>query len=222
MLKSMFIYDMIYTKILLKRDMIMEFNERLQELRKQKGFTQEELAAALYVSRTAISKWESGRGYPNIDSLKAIAKVFSVSLDDLLSGEEMLTIAEEDNKRSVNGFRDLIFGLLDVCTLLLVFLPFFAQRIDGKIHEVSLMNLTEAAVYLKTIYLILVIATAGWGVLVLAFQNYQGRYWVLFKSKISLVLSTIGAFAFILSLQPYAAIFLFSFLIIKVFLLLKK
>ena len=52
----------------------MEFNEKLQELRKQKGLTQEELSEILYVSRTAISKWESGRGYPNIDSLKAISK----------------------------------------------------------------------------------------------------------------------------------------------------
>ena len=54
----------------------MEFNEKLQELRKQKGLTQEELAEALYVSRTAISKWESGRGVPNIESLKAISKFF--------------------------------------------------------------------------------------------------------------------------------------------------
>ena len=48
----------------------MELNEKLQELRKQKGLTQENLAEVLCVSRTAISKWESGRGYPNIDSLK--------------------------------------------------------------------------------------------------------------------------------------------------------
>ena len=56
----------------------MEFNERLQELRKQKGLTQEELAKELYVSRTAVSKWESGRGYPGIESLKMIAKFFSL------------------------------------------------------------------------------------------------------------------------------------------------
>jgi transcriptional regulator with XRE-family HTH domain len=70
----------------------MELKEKLQALRKQKGLTQEELAAALYVSRTAISKWESGRGYPSIDSLRAIADFFSVSLDELLSGEAMLSV----------------------------------------------------------------------------------------------------------------------------------
>ena len=57
----------------------MEFNEKLQELRKAKSLTQEELAEALFVSRAAISKWESGRGYPSLDSLKEISKFFSVS-----------------------------------------------------------------------------------------------------------------------------------------------
>ena len=76
----------------------MEFNEKLLELRKAKGLTQEELAKSLYVSRTAVSKWESGRGYPNIDSLKAISRFFGVTIDELLSGDELLTIAEEDHK----------------------------------------------------------------------------------------------------------------------------
>ena len=45
----------------------MDFGEKLQELRKSRGLTQAELAEALYVSSTAVSKWESGRGYPSID-----------------------------------------------------------------------------------------------------------------------------------------------------------
>ena len=57
----------------------MELNEKIQELRKKKGLTQEELAQHLFVSRTAVSKWESGRGYPNIDSLKAMARFFGAS-----------------------------------------------------------------------------------------------------------------------------------------------
>ena len=100
----------------------MEFNEKLQELRKQKGLTQEELAQLLFVSRTAVSKWESGRGFPSIESLKAIAKLFSVSLDALLSGEEILAIAEKDNKEKENTIRDLVLGLLDCGMALLLFL----------------------------------------------------------------------------------------------------
>ena len=92
----------------------MEFHEKLQTLRQQKGLTQEELAQALFVSRAAISKWESGRGYPNIDSLKAIARFFSVTVDMLLSGEEVLTIAEETQRQRDGQFQDLVFGLLDL------------------------------------------------------------------------------------------------------------
>jgi transcriptional regulator with XRE-family HTH domain len=84
----------------------MEFNEKLQILRKQKGLTQEELATQLYVSRTAISKWESGRGTHSIDSLKAIACFFSVTVDDLLSSEQLLTIAEKDQKQRNIRMRD--------------------------------------------------------------------------------------------------------------------
>lgn len=71
----------------------MEFCEKLQKLRSDEGLTQEELAEKLFVSRTAISKWESGRGYPSIDSLKVIANHFHVTIDELIGPEEIVTLA---------------------------------------------------------------------------------------------------------------------------------
>ena len=199
----------------------MEFNEKLQELRKQKGLTQEELAEEIFVSRTAISKWESGRGYPNIDSLKAIAKFFSVTVDELLSGEEILSIAEEDNKEKEIRIRDLVFGLLDICASLLLFLPLFAQKADGVIREASLMELSAVSMYLKIAYFVFIAVIVVWGVLSLAMQNATKTFWVKCKSKVSLVLSAIGVLMLIVSLQPYAAVYLFVFLIIKALMLIK-
>ena len=201
---------------------IMEFNEKLQELRKQKGLTQEELAQALFVSRTAISKWESGRGYPNIDSLKGVAKFFGVTIDELLSGDEVLTIAEEDNKQKEKHFRDLVFGLLDLSVAMFFFVPFFAQKVDGVIEEVSLLYLTEIAIYLRIAYFVVVVGIVLWGILTLALQNCNQRFWVQIKNKISLILNGIGTLLFIISLQPYGAVFLLVFLMIKVLILIKK
>ena len=129
----------------------MEFNEKLQELRKRKGLTQEDLAEAIFVSRTAISKWESGRGYPNIESLKALAKFFDITIDELLSGDELLTIAEENTKQRETHFCDLVFGLLDCSVAMFLFLPFFGQKMDTAIQEVSLFALTGISSWLRSI-----------------------------------------------------------------------
>lgn len=199
----------------------MEFNEKLQELRKQKNLTQEELAEALYVSRTAISKWESGRGYPNIDSLKAISKFFSVSLDELLSGDELLTIAEEDNRQKERHLRNLVFGLLDCSVAMFLFLPFFGQGANGVIQEVSLLSLTVVEMYVKISYRVIVFGIVLWGIFSLAFQNCKRTFWVQNKDKISLGLSLVAALFFIVSKQPYAAVFIFTLLVIKALMLIK-
>ncbi|MBR1969036.1 MAG: helix-turn-helix domain-containing protein [Clostridia bacterium] len=199
----------------------MEFNEKLQELRKNKGLTQEELAEALYVSRTAISKWESGRGYPSIDSLKEIAKYFSVTIDELLSSNEVLSIAEEDNKQREKHFRSLVFGLLDISVLMFFFLPFFGQKANGVIQEVSLLSLNGIASYLQITYYAIVICIAVYGILTLAFQNFQKAFWVNNRDKISLILNAVAVFLFIISSQVYAGAFLFIFLVIKALMLIK-
>lgn len=200
----------------------MEFNEKLQELRKHKGLTQEELAELLFVSRTAVSKWESGRGYPNIDSLKAIARFFGVTIDELLSGDELLTIAEKDTEQKENHIRDLVFGLLDISVAVFFFLPLFGQKVNGIIQEVSLLSLTGIASYLRIAYFVVAIGIAVFGILTLALQKCQQLFWVRNKNRISLILNAVGVTLFIISTQPYAAILLFVFLVIKGLLLIKS
>lgn len=200
----------------------MEFNEKLQELRKNKNLTQEDLAKKLYVSRTAISKWESGRGYPSIDSLKAIANFFSISLDELLSTNEALTIAQEDNKEKQNRYRDLIYGVIDMSYLMLLFLPFFGSKINGEIKATSLLSLVTTQPYLKILYLIFVSSAILIGVLTLALQNINCEAWSKTKSKVSLILTVALILLFIISQQPYSAVFCFATLIIKSFLVVNR
>ena len=198
----------------------MTFGEKLKKLRTDGGLTQDELAEKIYVTRTAISKWESDRGYPNIDSLKAISKFFSVSIDLLLSSDEVLTIAEEDHKQKEKRFKDLVYALLDLCIAMLLFLPFFAEN-NGVIRSVSLIALEGVQPYLKAAYFIVVIGTFFAGVLALALQNCQKAFWTKSKTNTSLMLGTISVLLFVISSQPYAAVFAFVLLLIKAFILIK-
>lgn len=200
----------------------MEFNEKLQQLRKQKNLTQEELAEKLYVSRTAVSKWESGRGYPNIDSLKAIAKFFGVTVDALLTGEELLTLAEEDSKKKESHFWFLLSGLLDCSVLMFFFLPFFGQNADGIVLSVSLFALTEIAPGLKIVFFAVTVLLGLWGMLTLALQNWQNAIWLGQHNVLSVLLTSAGVLVFILCRQPYAAAFLFVILLSKLLILIKK
>ena len=75
----------------------MQFHERLKQLRKERGFTQEELAERLHVSRSAVAKWENGLGLPSDDSLKDIAEYFNVTREELLADRETQTIIVEKN-----------------------------------------------------------------------------------------------------------------------------
>lgn len=200
----------------------MELSEKLYDLRKQKGLTQEELAEILFVSRTAISKWESGRGYPSIDSLKAISECFSVTVDDLLSGKELLSIAEKYSIEKTRHMRDLIFGLLDCSVLLLIFIPVFGQRDGDAVRHVSLLSLTDIAKYMKVVYFAVISLTLVWGFASLALQNCNRTIWIKSKNSVSAVLSILSVLIFMATLEPYAATFSFMLLIFKGVLLLKR
>lgn len=200
----------------------MEFGEKLQELRKNKGLTQEELAEALFVSRTAISKWESGRGYPNIDSLKEISKFFSVSIDDLLSGEKLISIAQQENKRNIKDIFDLLFGITDIMTLTLILLPLYPKTIDDIIYSVNLLEYSEksqTSVLLHWIFFTLLVLV---GILKVVFNRLHLENICKTMTIVSMVISIILVLFLAMTREAYAIAMIFLLLVVKGVLLMHK
>lgn len=118
-------------------------------MRKNRGLTKEELAQVLYVSRIAISKWESGRGYPSIDSLKEISNYFGVTIDDLL------------------------FGMVDLFSFILIVLPLYPKPIDGYIFSVNLFSYTETTWFNRWIYWIMFIILIMVGIVKIVLTQFK-------------------------------------------------
>ena len=199
----------------------MDFNEKLQQLRTKNGLTQEQLAEKVFVSRVAVAKWESGRGYPNLDSLKMLAKVFNVSIDDLLSSEEIIDIAEIQTKNKGNILRTLILGITDVMAALLFVIQLFAIRFEDRIDIVTLQYFTQTSVYVRITFSVFIGLSLLYGILELIFQNLQTQV----KQKVELILS--GAFSSLgimfaaLSNQPNICIFFFVLFLAKILVVLR-
>ncbi|MCB5066842.1 helix-turn-helix domain-containing protein [Streptococcus mutans] len=91
--------------------MIMTFETRLRDYRKQLGLSQEKLAEELHISRQAITKWESGAGTPDVVNLMALSDFFQVSIDQLLFGKEANRqskdfIYESSTEYDIDGEKD--------------------------------------------------------------------------------------------------------------------
>lgn len=80
----------------------MELYERLRELRKKAGYSQEILAEMLGVSRQAVSKWESGQGKPEIDNVIKLTEIYKVSADYILLGIENKSVTHASEKKELN------------------------------------------------------------------------------------------------------------------------
>jgi len=198
----------------------MEFSEKLQELRKSRSMTQEELAEALFVSRTAISKWESGRGYPSIDSLKEISRFFSVTIDDLICSDEMITVAENDKKEFVSKYISLICNALDILLVILLFIPAFGNG-SASSETVSLFGLNGITPWLKTVFVVIIGITILNGICGAIITNFNKSIWNRHRLVTGVVLSILSVTVFIVTRQPYAGIVCFAFLVVKGLLIAK-
>ena len=200
----------------------MEFGEKIQKLRDQNKWTQEQLAEKLYVSRTAVSKWESGKGYPNIDSLKDIAKLFNKTVDELLSSEEIIDIAKEENTSNIKRTNNLIYGLLDIISILFIFLPLYAHKTEDFVYSVSLMSTNDIGNIIKILYIVIFSVLSLIGITELILQFIDNKKIQRVVNIISLILESFSVLFFAISRQTYLTAIIFIILTIKIIVVIKN
>lgn len=96
----------------------MNFGENLQTLRKLKNYSQEDLADKLQVSRQAVSKWESGTGYPETEKLISICDLFDCSMDELIKGK--ISIDSNSEKKVYDSFMNKFSKSISLATMLIL------------------------------------------------------------------------------------------------------
>ena len=190
----------------------MELSEKIQKLRKERGLTQEQFARELFVSRTAVSKWETGRGVPSMDSLRMSAQFFGITLDELLRAEEVITIAEKENQKNLNHFAFCMDGICNVTAVLGLLLPLYkAESADG-FASVPLYQLKS---WLSVFFWIIPLAMALCGVFQILMSKSDKQRLKKTVNILGMAFNISAIFLLILSGQPYPAVMFFALLLIK-------
>lgn len=90
----------------------MNIGKRLKDARIESGYTQEQVAEQLDVSRQTISSWENGRTFPDIVSVVSLSDIYDVSLDVLIKGDEKMLEHLEESTNIVNSNKKLLFAII--------------------------------------------------------------------------------------------------------------
>lgn len=139
----------------------MKLHEKIYNLRKKEGLSQEALAEKLGVSRQSVSKWETGEATPEVGKLLALSKLFGVTTDYLLNDEaeesteseapspdfEVTAVNEAPTKKSKNSARKLLIALL-ICILLCIFVLPLVMAILG--YSIFQMSPAVETIYAET------------------------------------------------------------------------
>ena len=201
----------------------MEFCEKIKKIRTDNNLTQEQFAEKLFVSRTAVSKWESGKGYPSIDSLKYMSKLFSISIDELLSSEEILDIAEQDKQQKLKKNNGFIFGAFDILSLFMIILPLYASTVNNYIYSVSLFATlfakNDLLNYIKISYLVSYIILFIIGIIEIILSLLGKEKIQKYLNIISISIHLLVILFLIMTKEPYACSLIFMLFVFKSFLL---
>lgn len=180
----------------------MYVGHKIKKLRQDHHMTQEQLAEKLHVTRNAVSKWETDKGIPNMDSLLAIAKLFHVSLDNLFSDEE-IAIMTMENAETLEHHKNLIYALIltIVYASIGILIPYYSFKFDPT------SGLAVFVILLPISYILLgaisVLMRTRWPYVVIAAAIALTPIYIYFDSLSSISLGFWGVIYFIIYLLSY-------------------
>mgnify|MGYP006920312442 FL=1 len=154
--------------------------------------------------------------------IKEISSYFSVSIDDLLSGEQLIFIAEKENKSNLDSVCELLLGFVDLFSLMLIFLPLYPKLVNGYIYSVNLFGYIGNNTFIIKIYWVLFASLTIIGIvkiLMVYFKVEQGKKII---TSLSVGLSIIAVLFLAMAREPYAITVMFLLLLIKGGLLYKQ
>lgn len=134
---------------------MIEFGEKVKKLREEKGMTQQTMAEKLYVTRQAVSRWECGARYPDLLTAKKIGQILDVSIDELVSGEELQRDVEKEPvlaKPAENIFQTVLYTVAMISYLLMsifgIYSFFPSEGLKGTpAGEITLLNVVTVIGY---------------------------------------------------------------------------
>lgn len=197
----------------------MELSEKIQKLRKEHNLTQEQFAEKLFVSRTAVSKWETGRGMPSMESLQMITRLFHITLDELLSTEEIVVIAESENKENIKRFASYMDGIINLAALLTLLLPLYKVEDNGFFYSIPLYQLGG---WQGLVFWIAPIIMILCGIVELLLIGREQEKLIGIISAVGTIAHVSAITLLIVSGHPYPTVLSFFMFALKGVLLLKK
>lgn len=135
----------------------MKIGDKIKKLRINNNLTQEQLAEKLFVTRNTISKWETNKSIPNIDSLKILSEVFNVPLDNLISDEEFYFI-KVSQKKEVEFNKNLIYSLIIFILFVAIgtIIPYFSFKYNPDLKDIIFYIILPLSYFLLGIISVLI------------------------------------------------------------------
>lgn len=157
-----------------------------------------------------------------LQRLRTGKNLTSVSLDELLSGEELITLAQTENHSNIIRIYNIISGIIDVLAIAFIILPIYGDPRGGYIYSVNLLENTHTPNINIVIHWVVFLLIIGLGIARLVFIYFNKQTLYNIASKVSMAIGAVTLCLFAAAREPYATILLFLFFTVKMFLLLQE